>query len=64
MLPKQLKETAMDQKSRKLIRIHIENEEKNIVRNAIEKLMGNKAEERFKFIQNKAPNIDQNLINI
>jgi topoisomerase-4 subunit B len=52
MLPGQLKETTMDPSKRTLLRVEIV-EEKG-TGEAVESLMGNKPEERFRFIQERA----------
>lgn len=52
MLPNQLKETTMDPKKRTLLQVGIG--EAEATRNAVDRLMGNKPEERFSFIQERA----------
>ena len=54
MLPKQLKETAMDPANRTLLRIEIADADRDDTSKAVQQLMGNKAEARFKFIQENA----------
>jgi topoisomerase-4 subunit B len=54
MLPKQLKETAMDPANRTLLRIEITEADRDGTSKAVQQLMGNKAEARFKFIQENA----------
>ena len=54
MLPKQLKETAMAPESRSLLRVEITEEARAGTTKAVQQLMGNKAEARFKFIQENA----------
>lgn len=54
MLPKQLKETTMDPKRRTLLRVQLDDDERVIVSDTVERLMGNKAEARFQFIQERA----------
>jgi topoisomerase-4 subunit B len=54
MLPKQLKETTMDPKRRTLLRVELDDDERIVVSQTVERLMGNKAEARFQFIQERA----------
>ena len=52
MMPGQLKETTMDPAKRTLLRIEVI--EDKTTGEAVESLMGNKPEERFRFIQERA----------
>ena len=54
MLPAQLKETTMDPKRRSLLRVRVVEDEKDRTADSVERLMGNKAEARFAFIQERA----------
>lgn len=54
MMPAQLKETTMDPKKRTLLRVTVLSDEKPATGDAIERLMGNKPESRFAFIQERA----------
>ena len=54
MLPAQLKETTMDPKKRSLLRIEISAADPEGTGSAVERLMGNKPEARFQFIQENA----------
>ncbi|RME96276.1 MAG: DNA topoisomerase IV subunit B, partial [Alphaproteobacteria bacterium] len=54
MLPRQLKETTMDPASRTLLRVEIAEDERSSTAKAIDRLMGTKAESRFRFIQENA----------
>ncbi|MCX8997717.1 DNA topoisomerase IV subunit B [Rhizobiaceae bacterium BDR2-2] len=54
MLPAQLKETTMDPRHRTLLRVAIDMEDFEVTRDAVESLMGTKAESRFRFIQERA----------
>ncbi len=54
MMPKQLKETTMDPATRTMLRVNVAEETRSETTNAISRLMGNKAEARFQFIQEKA----------
>lgn len=55
MMPQQLRETTMDPKKRTLLRVEISEDDELETRNAVERLMGSKAEARFRFIQEHAP---------
>jgi topoisomerase-4 subunit B len=52
MMPHQLKETTMDPTKRTLLRVAIVEEQ--TTGDAVDSLMGNKPEERFRFIQERA----------
>ena len=54
MMPAQLKETTMDPKKRTLLRVAIVDEARESTGDAVERLMGNKPEARFAFIQERA----------
>ncbi|MCP5080378.1 MAG: DNA topoisomerase IV subunit B [Alphaproteobacteria bacterium] len=54
MMPAQLKETTMKPGSRTLLRIRIEDGEETSTTRMVERLMGNKPEERFRFITENA----------
>ena len=56
MNPDQLKETTMDPASRSLIRITLPSEfqDRQPVKDLVERLMGKNPEHRFNFIQNNA----------
>ena len=54
MLPAQLKETTMDPRRRNLLRVTIFDEARERTGDSVERLMGNKAEARFAFIQERA----------
>ncbi|HTN97954.1 MAG TPA: DNA topoisomerase IV subunit B [Nordella sp.] len=54
MMPGQLKETTMDPNKRALLRVNILGDEKTTTATVVEQLMGNKPEERFKFISGRA----------
>jgi topoisomerase-4 subunit B len=54
MLPAQLKETTMDPKKRNLLRVVILAEDREGTSESVERLMGNKPEARFAFIQERA----------
>ena len=54
MMPAQLKETTMDRKKRTMLRVQILADEKAETDDSVERLMGNKPEARFAFIQERA----------
>lgn len=54
MLPRQLKETTMDPSKRTLLRVEIVDEADGITADTVTRLMGNKPEARFQFIQENA----------
>ncbi|TAL78748.1 MAG: DNA topoisomerase IV subunit B [Beijerinckiaceae bacterium] len=55
MLPAQLKETTMDARSRSLLRVTIPEDDTQETARSVERLMGNKPDARFTFIQERAP---------
>jgi topoisomerase-4 subunit B len=54
MLPAQLKETTMDPRKRTLLKVVVLSEDKEETASSVERLMGNKPEARFTFIQERA----------
>ncbi|MCP8940298.1 DNA topoisomerase IV subunit B [Alsobacter sp. SYSU M60028] len=54
MMPAQLKETTMDPRKRTLLRVRIVSDEREDTADSVERLMGNKPEARFSFIQERA----------
>jgi topoisomerase-4 subunit B len=54
MMPSQLKETTMDPKRRTLLRVEVAESQHAATKQAVDSLMGNKPEERFRFIQERA----------
>ncbi|MBP0582903.1 DNA topoisomerase IV subunit B [Labrys sp. LIt4] len=54
MMPAQLKETTMDPKKRTLLKVVVVDEERAETSSSVERLMGNKPEARFAFIQEQA----------
>ncbi|ENN85718.1 DNA topoisomerase IV, B subunit [Rhizobium freirei PRF 81] len=54
MLPGQLKETTMDPAKRTLLRVEIDEVDFEGTRDAVDNLMGTKADARFRFIQERA----------
>jgi len=64
MNPQQLRETTMGPESRSLIRITLppEFEQRAAVKELVDQLMGRNPEHRFNFIQNRAGELDRDLI--
>jgi len=64
MNPQQLRETTMNPETRSLIRITLppEFEQRAAVKELVDQLMGRNPEHRFNFIQNRAGEIDRDLI--
>jgi len=64
MNPQQLRETTMNPKSRSLVRITLpaEHEQRYAVKELVDQLMGRNPEHRFNFIQNRAGELDRDLI--
>lgn len=54
MMPAQLKETTMDPKARILLKVVVEHDAREETADTVERLMGNKPEARFLFIQERA----------
>ena len=54
MLPAQLKETTMDPRKRTLLKVVMDETPEAGTSLAVESLMGNRAESRFRFIQERA----------
>lgn len=54
MMPQQLKETTMDPSKRILLKVMVDHEAKEETSDTVERLMGNKPEARFVFIQERA----------
>jgi topoisomerase-4 subunit B len=54
MMPAQLKETTMDPGKRILLKVMVEHEARDEASDVVERLMGNKPEARFVFIQERA----------
>lgn len=64
MNPQQLRETTMDPKTRSMLRITLpqEYEERQGVRDLVDRLMGKNPEHRFQFIQENAARLDEEAI--
>jgi topoisomerase IV subunit B len=54
MMPAQLKETTMDPRKRTLLKVVVLNDDREDTSDCVERLMGNKPEARFAFIQERA----------
>ncbi|KAF0231086.1 MAG: topoisomerase IV subunit [Beijerinckiaceae bacterium] len=59
MMPAQLKETTMDPKKRLMLRVNVIADDKAGTDDCVERLMGNKPEARFAFIQERAAFADE-----
>ncbi len=64
MLPGQLKETTMDPAKRSLLRVDLLGDERSTTAKVVEQLMGNKPEERFKFISNRAEFVSDEALDV
>jgi topoisomerase-4 subunit B len=64
MMPAQLKETTMDPGKRALLRVNLLGDEKTTTAKVVEQLMGNKPEERFKFISGRAQFVSEEGLDI
>ena len=64
MNPQQLRETTMSTETRSMIRITLpaEHEQRFAVKELVDQLMGRNPEHRFNFIQNRAGEVDRELI--
>jgi topoisomerase-4 subunit B len=64
MLPAQLKETTMDPRKRHLLRVTLEDAQRAATAKTVEQLMGNKPEERFNFISERAEFVSEEGLDI
>ena len=64
MLPSQLKETTMDPRKRHLLRVTLEDAARVDTAKIVEQLMGNKPEERFNFISERAEFVSEEGLDI
>ncbi|MFM8745808.1 MAG: DNA topoisomerase IV subunit B [Aestuariivirga sp.] len=64
MLPSQLKETTMDPKKRQLLRVTLEDAARAATARTVEQLMGNKPEDRFAFISERAQFVSEEGLDI
>ena len=64
MMAAQLKETTMDPKRRTLLQVRIVDDERKATDKSVERLMGNKPELRFEFIQERAEFADEAALDV
>jgi topoisomerase-4 subunit B len=64
MMANQLKETTMDPRKRTLLRVKVVENDKKATEKSVERLMGNKAEARFEFIQERAAFADEAVLDV
>jgi len=64
MLASQLKETTMDARKRTLLRVVVIEADRRKTDSSVERLMGNKAEGRFEFIQERAEFADAEMLDV
>jgi topoisomerase IV subunit B len=64
MMAAQLKETTMDPGKRTLLRVMLAEKERKPTEKAVERLMGNKPEARFEFIQEHAQFAKEELLDV
>jgi len=64
MLASQLKETTMDRRKRTLLRVVVLEEQRKETDRSVERLMGNKPEARFEFIQERAEFADEEMLDV
>src|ERR1700737_2553438 len=64
MLASQLKETTMDPKKRLLLRVVVVEADRKKTDSSVERLMGNKPEARFEFIQERAEFADEEMLDV
>ena len=64
MMASQLKETTMDPKKRTLLRVRVLEDDRKATDSSVERLMGNKPEARFDFIQERAEFASEDLLDV
>jgi topoisomerase IV subunit B len=64
MLPSQLKETTMDPRKRLLLRVSLSEAARTSTAKIVEQLMGNKPEERFNFISERAQFVEEEALDV
>ena len=64
MLPAQLKETTMDPAKRHLLQVNLLEAERAATAKSVEQLMGNKPEERFRFISDRAAFVSEEELDV
>ena len=64
MMAHQLKETTMDRRKRTLLQVKIVEGDEKATAQSVERLMGNKAEARFEFIQERAAFASDEMLDV
>jgi topoisomerase-4 subunit B len=64
MMASQLKETTMDPRKRTLLRVVVVEDERKDTESSVERLMGNKPEMRFEFIQERAEFASDEMLDV
>jgi topoisomerase-4 subunit B len=64
MMAAQLKETTMDPKKRTLLKVMLLADDRADTESSVERLMGNKAETRFAFIQERAEFAREEMLDV
>jgi topoisomerase-4 subunit B len=64
MMSAQLKETTMDPRKRTLLRVVVVENDRKKTDSSVERLMGNKPEARFAFIQERAEFADEEMVDV
>lgn len=64
MMASQLKETTMDPRKRALLRVKVVEDERKNTDKSVERLMGNKPEARFEFIQERAEFASEEMLDV
>src|SRR4030088_470038 len=64
MMAAQLKETTMDPRKRTLLRVRVVDDERKPTDKSVERLMGNKPEARFEFIQERAEFASEEMLDV
>jgi topoisomerase-4 subunit B len=64
MMAAQLKETTMDRRKRTLLQVRIAEADAKATERSVERLMGNKAEARFDFIQERAAFANDEMLDV
>jgi topoisomerase-4 subunit B len=64
MMAAQLKETTMDPRKRTLLRVKVVEDDRKATDKSVERLMGNKPEARFDFIQERAEFADEKALDV
>ena len=64
MMAAQLKETTMDPRKRTLLQVRVVEDDEKATKKSVERLMGNKAEARFEFIQERAEFASDEMLDV